>query len=116
MADKLPRTPRIVFGFAGFFNIVVGFLLFMTTGMQGFTGREEALLFQIVAVFNVVMGVAGVLGVLQLCRPSRRTAFFHVVLLFLSGIGLILVTLFPVGILNLVLGVAAFIMRRRIPD
>jgi len=116
MAVKLPRTPRIVFGVAGVFNIVVGFLLFMTTGLQGFTGREEALLFQIVAVFNVVMMVAGALGVLQLRRPSRRTAFFHVVLLFLSGIGLILVTLFPVGILNLLLGVAALIMRRRIPN
>jgi uncharacterized membrane protein HdeD (DUF308 family) len=87
-----------------------------TSGIRGFngTGGEDTLLFQLVTYVMVPPIIGGLLAIATAFRPNRLLVLLSGVLLILPGLFLTLI--YPVfGLPMIVFGVAALVMRSKIP-
>ncbi|OGD52444.1 hypothetical protein A3K81_05950 [Candidatus Bathyarchaeota archaeon RBG_13_60_20] len=112
------RLPRVILGLACIHNVVFGAVFFATAGIKGFqgVGGEDAMLFQLVGYASIAMVLAGLVSLYAAARPSRRTAAVAGALVLVTGIPLILFTIFLNGAANVVLGLAAVLASRGIRD
>lgn len=112
------RLPRVILGLACLHNLVFGAVLFATAGIKGFQGLggEDTMLLQLVGYASIAMVLAGLLSLYAAVRPSRRAATATGVLVLVTGIPLILFTIFINGVVNVVLGLATVLVSRGIHE
>jgi len=112
----LSRTQKIVFLIIGIVPLALGIVLVGTAGIKGFngTGDEDTMLFQLLTYVMMPAILGGLLAVATAFRPNRLFALLAGVLMILPGLFLTLIN--PMyGLPLIVLGIAALVMRSKIP-
>ena len=110
------RSHKIAFFVIGIIPLLLSILLVGTAGIRGFngTGGDDTMLFQLLTYVMVPPILGSLLAITTAFRPSRLFALLSGVLLILPGLFLSLINpLF--GLPVVILGVAAFVMRSKIP-
>lgn len=112
----MSSSQKIVFLVIGIVPIVLGVLLVGTAGIKGFNGAggSDTALFQLITYVMMPVILGGLLAVAAAFRPSRLFALVSGVLLILPGLFLVLINPLYGGPV-VVLGIAAIIMRGKIP-
>jgi ABC-type amino acid transport system permease subunit len=95
--------------------LIAGVVLLVTGGIRGFNGSagSEALLFQILAAGSLMLGLSGVTAFYSGIRSSLGVGVISLILGIVSGIILVLVTVFIVGVPALVVSLLLYILRWR---
>jgi len=74
------------------------------------------MLFQLVGYASIAMILAGLASLYAVVRPSRRAGTAAGAFVLVTGVPLILFTIFLNGAVNVVLGLAAVLASRRIQE
>ena len=114
-AKPSKKAARAVFAVTGVYNLLVGAVLLGTLGIRGFQGAagEDSLLAAIIGYESIAMLALAGLALYLAVRPSRGLPRIVGIGVIVIGILLFLHTLFPFGIINIVLGVAVLLVRKR---